>query len=243
VELSEITKLAHSYGVMTIVDAVTTLSTMPFYMDEWKIDAVITGGQKGLSCVPGISLIAFSERAFDFILKREALMPHWCLDPRRAFQFWGKHEYHYTAPVSGVMALYEALRLICKETLEKRFDRHFLHSEVLQRSLEVMGFEFYAPKACRLNSVLAVKNFEGVDVKELLRVMRKTHGVEISGAFGLNIFRIGQMGEQCRPHNARRLIEAIGLTHQSLGINVAMKEALQTFDQGICPLTTYQFVS
>jgi len=74
VELPEITKLANSYGVITIVDAVTTLSTMPFYMDEWKIDAVITGGQKGLSCVPGISLIAFSEKAFDFILKRDALM-------------------------------------------------------------------------------------------------------------------------------------------------------------------------
>ena len=53
--LEAISKLANSYGCMVIVDAVCTLSTMPLEMDRWKVDAVITGGQKGLSSIPGVS--------------------------------------------------------------------------------------------------------------------------------------------------------------------------------------------
>ena len=42
---------------------------------------------------------------------------HWCLDAVRAQRFWGEHQYHYTAPVPGILALYEALRLVCDEGL------------------------------------------------------------------------------------------------------------------------------
>src|SRR5690606_27206700 len=61
IELEGIVKLAKEYNVQTIVDAVCTLSTMPLQMDEWGINIVVTGGQKGLSSVAGVSLIAFSE--------------------------------------------------------------------------------------------------------------------------------------------------------------------------------------
>lgn len=209
IELQEIIKAAQEYQVLTIVDAVCTLSTMPLPMDEWGIDVVMTGGQKGLSSVAGVSLIAYSEKAFDVVMKREALMPHWCLDPRRAYKFWIMNEYHYTAPVNGILALYEALRLITEETLEERFKRHETSSLALQKKLMDAGFEMYAPEFCRLNSVVAIKNKAGVNTKELLNYMRLVHHVEISGAFGLDIIRVGQMGEQARPENVQKAVEAI----------------------------------
>jgi aspartate aminotransferase-like enzyme len=209
IELEEIVKLAKSYGVTTIVDAVCTLSTMPLYMDEWGIDVVVVGGQKGFSAVAGTSLIAFSENVFKLIMQRTALMPHWCLDPRRAYKFWGQGEYHYTAPVSGLLAFHEALRLICEETLEQRFERHLSSSLLLQSSLEEMGLELYVPKEFRLNSVVAIKTPTGKNSKELISHLIHHHSVEISGAFGLDIIRIGQMGEQCRPENVRLVLEAL----------------------------------
>lgn len=209
IELSEIIKVAKAHGTLTVVDAVCTLSTMPLPMDEWGIDVIMTGGQKGLSSVAGVSLIAFSEKAFDVVMKREALMPHWCLDPRRAYKFWIMNEYHYTAPVNGLLALYEALRLICEETLPKRFERHLNSSLSLQNGLTKMGFEMYAPESVRLNSVVAIKNKNGVSTKDLLQYMKVTYNVEISGAFGLDIIRVGQMGEQARPENVTRVLEAI----------------------------------
>ena len=220
IELEQIVKLAKSKNVKTIVDTVCTLSTMPLYMDDWEIDIVVTGGQKGLSSVAGVSLIAFSEETYNFVAAREVNMPHWCLDPRRAFKFWCNHEYHYTAPVNGINALYEALRLICEETLEKRHERHASSSKLLQTSLEKMGLTLYAPEECRLNSVIAINNPEGVNSKELIAYIKNNFNVEISGAFGLNVVRIGQMGEQCRPQNVKRVLEAVGKAYVHFGVNL-----------------------
>lgn len=224
VELESIVKLAKQYNVRTIVDSVCTLSTMPLYMDEWNIDIVVTGGQKGLSSIAGVSLIAFSEEAYEFVSNRTAPMPHWCLDPRRAFRFWCKQEYHYTAPVNGILALYEALRLICEETLERRHARHARSSELLQSYLEGMGFELHAPKSCRLNSVLAIKNMPGIDAKKAITHLKEKFAIEISGAFGLDIIRVGQMGEQCRSENLMRVLKSIGLTYQEFGAKVDLTQ-------------------
>lgn len=226
IELEAIVKLAKNFNVKTIVDAVCTLSTMELPMDEWGIDVVVVGGQKGFSGFPGVSMIAYSEEAFEFVSRREVNMPHWCLDPRRAHKFWGKGEYHYTAPVSGIFSLHEALRLICEETLEKRFVRHHESSSLLQAGLESMGMELLIPKEYRLNSVVAVKNFSGVNTKELIQYLVTQQQVEISGAFGLDIIRIGQMGEQCRPENIRRVIEALGAGYENFGVKLQTEEAL-----------------
>lgn len=231
IELEQIVKLAKSFGVRTIVDAVCTLSTMPLEMDNWGIDITVVGGQKGLSAIPGISMIAFSEETFQFVSQRQQPMPHWCLDPRRAHKFWGLGEYHYTAPVPGVLALHEALRLICQETLELRFERHATCSKMLQQSLELMGLELFTPEQYRLNSVVAIKNKNNVVTKDLIAYMIKNHHVEISGAFGLDIIRIGQMGEQCRIENVRKVIEALGLSYEHFGVQLDYAAALKELDK------------
>ncbi|MFH2133396.1 MAG: aminotransferase class V-fold PLP-dependent enzyme, partial [bacterium] len=98
-DLPDITRLCKQYGALTIVDAVCTLSTMPMEMDNWQIDVAISGGQKGISTIPGVSLIAFSRNAWQTIENRKTKRVHWCLDALKAYSFWGDHKYHYTAPV------------------------------------------------------------------------------------------------------------------------------------------------
>ena len=242
IELQQIVRLAKSYGVLTIVDAVCTLSTMPLFMDEWGIDIVVVGGQKGLSAVPGISMIAFSEEVFEFISKREARMPHWCLDPKRAYKFWGLGEYHYTAPVPGILAIHEGLRLICEETLENRFYRHQSCSETLQRSLEAMGLELFTPKEFRLNSVVAIKNLNKVVTKELISHMIHSSQVEISGAFGLDIIRVGQMGEQCRLENIEKVLFALAHSYEHFGVKLDLKSGLEEFQKAYPQLKTHLYV-
>ncbi|OEE90226.1 alanine--glyoxylate aminotransferase [Enterovibrio norvegicus FF-162] len=214
--LPDICRAAKAAGCLVIVDAVCTLSTMPLYMDEWGVDAVITGGQKGLSCIPGVSLVAFSEHAWDKITSRQDTLRHWCLDAKLADKFWYQSSYHYTAPVSGIMAIHEALRLVCEETLPGRFDRHLRCSLALQAGIEGLGLSLYADKASRLNSVVGIHVPKGIDQKTILARISNDFKVEISGSFGLDIVRIGQMGEQCRVHNIFRTIHALGSTIQGL---------------------------
>lgn len=228
--LPEIAAIAKKHDCLLIVDAVCTLSTMPLKMDEWGVDAVITGGQKGLSCIPGISLIGFSERAWTHILNREDCLKHWCLDAKLADKFWNQSSYHYTAPVSGILAIHEALRLICTETLPKRFARHQRCSTALQNGIEAMGLSLHVAPESRLNSVVGINVPDAVDAKTLLADMSKRYRVEISGSFGPNIVRIGQMGEQCRAHNLFRTLHALGSSLQAMQAKVAIPAGMAALE-------------
>ena len=220
VELPEIVRLAKQHGALTIVDSVCTLSTMPFKTDELGIDVVFTGSQKGLSSLPGVALIVFSDAAWEVLKERPGAKPHWCLDVLRAQEFWEGQAYHYTAPVPGLLALHEALRLICEETLERRFTRHRESSRALQAGIEAMGLQLSAPVEYRLNSVVAIDVPDGVDSTRARDYMSGMFKVEISGAFGLNIVRIGQMGEQCRAPNLFRVLHALGVAFAKEGCSV-----------------------
>ncbi len=233
VELAEICKLAKEHGALTIVDSVVTLTAMPVHMDEWGIDVGVTGGQKALSSIPGVSLCAFSADAWRTVEAHPEPRPHWCYDALRAHRFWGFQQYHYTAPVPGVLALHEALRLVAQETLERRFRRHEMSSLALQAAIEAMGLELFTAKDVRLNSVIAINLPAGVDSARVREYMTKAFRVEISGAFGLNIVRIGQMGEQCRSHNLFKTLYALGMSFQREGVKLDVSKGMAALEQGL----------
>lgn len=233
VELPAICQLAKAQGALTVVDAVVTLTAMPVDVDGWGIDVALTGGQKALSSIPGVSLCAFSAEAWAVIERHPAPRPHWCYDALRAQKFWGSQQYHYTAPVPGVLALHEALRLVAEETLERRFRRHEMSSLALQAGLEAMGLAPFAPKEVRLNSVVAVALPDGVDGVRVRDYMTKAFRVEISGAFGLNIVRIGQMGEQCRSHNLFKTLYALGMSFAREGVKLDVAAGMAALEEGL----------
>jgi len=230
-ELPEIVQRAKEHGALTVVDAVCTLSTMPLKKDQWGIDVLFTGSQKGLSSLPGVSLIAFSDAAWKVVEERSQPKPHWCLDVLRAQVFWGDHEYHYTAPVPGLLSLHEALRLICEETLERRFERHLHSSLALQTGIEGMGLKLSAPREHRLNSVVAIDVPEKVDDARARQYMSSMFKVEIAGSFsGLPIVRIGQMGEQCRAPNLFRVLHALGVAFVKEGAKLDLSAGMAALE-------------
>jgi alanine-glyoxylate transaminase/serine-glyoxylate transaminase/serine-pyruvate transaminase len=232
-ELPEICALAKEHGALTIVDAVVTLGAMALCMDEWRIDACFTGGQKALSSIPGVSLCAFSPDAWKAVEAHPTPRPHWCYDAIRAQRFWGHQQYHYTAPTPGILALHEALRLVVEERLERRFQRHTAYSRAMQAGLEAMGLQLYVSSDVRLDSVIAVSLPPGVDSARVRDRMATAFFVEISGAFGLPIVRIGQMGEQCRPHCLRRALSALGDSLAREGATVDVKKGMSTLEHAL----------
>ncbi len=231
--LPEVVRIAKEHGALVVVDAVCTLTTMPMQMDEWGVDVAIAGGQKGLSSIPGVSLIAFSQDAWKKIKSRKERQPHWCLDALRAQTFWGSQQYHYTAPVPGILALYEALRQICEETLPMRFERHRVSSIALQAGIETMGLKLFVPIKDRLNSVVAINTPEATDSAQIRKTMSKRFNVEISGAFGLDILRIGQMGEQCRSHNLFKVLYALGMSCRQQGLDLDVSLGMAELERNL----------
>jgi alanine-glyoxylate transaminase/serine-glyoxylate transaminase/serine-pyruvate transaminase len=233
IDLVDICRMAKEQGILTVVDAVVTLTAMPVHMDEWGIDVCVTGGQKALSSIPGVSIAAFSPDAWRAVEAHPLPRPHWCYDATRAQKFWGHQQYHYTAPVPGVLALHEALRLVAEETLERRFRRHEMSSTAMQAGIEAMGLELFTPKDVRLNSVIAIKLPDGVDSARMREYMTRAFRVEISGAFGLNIVRVGQMGEQCRSHNLFKTLYAMGMSFAREGTKLDVAKGMAALEQGL----------
>ena len=231
--LPEVARIAKEHGALVVVDAVCTLTTMPMQMDEWGVDVAIAGGQKGLSSIPGVSLIAFSQDAWKAIESRKVRQPHWCLDALRAQTFWGSQQYHYTAPVPGILALHEALRQICEETLPARFERHRVSSIALQAGIETMGLKLFVPIKDRLNSVVAINTPEATESANIRKVMSKRFNVEVSGAFGLDILRIGQMGEQCRSHNLFKVLYALGMSCRQQGVDLDVSLGMAELERNL----------
>lgn len=233
VDLPDVCRLAKEHGALTVVDAVVTVAAMPVPMDEWGIDVSLTGGQKALSTIPGVSLCAFSEDAWRAVERHPGPRPHWCYDALRAHRFWGEQQYHYTAPVPGVLALHEALRLVVEETLERRFHRHEVSSRAMQAGLMAMGLTLFAQEDVRLNSVLAINVPDGVNSARMRAHLSNAFRVEISGAFGLNVVRVGQMGEQCRSHNLFKTLYALGRSFCSEGAKLDVATGMAALELGL----------
>jgi aspartate aminotransferase-like enzyme len=129
--------------------------------------------------------------------------------------------------------MHAALDLIKNETLKVRWERHRLSSNALQKAIEAMGLELFADQEFRLQSVVAIKIPEGMRGDEIRQFMVKQFGVEISGAFGYDIVRIGQMGEQCRSHNLFKTLYAVGISMRYFGAEVDISKAMSVLEKNL----------
>ncbi|MEO8445223.1 MAG: alanine--glyoxylate aminotransferase family protein, partial [Gammaproteobacteria bacterium] len=101
--------LARRHDALTIVDTVTGLGGIDVNVDAWGADAVYSGTQKCLSCIPGLSPVTFSPRAQELIQKRAHKVQSWFLDMGLVMAYWsggGQRAYHHTAPINMLYALH-----------------------------------------------------------------------------------------------------------------------------------------
>jgi aspartate aminotransferase-like enzyme len=103
----------------------------------------------------------------------------------------------------------------------------------MQAGLEAMGLTLFAAQGVRLNSVIAVTMPAGADSARVRAYMTRTFRVEISGAFGLDIVRIGQMGEQCRSHNLFQTLYALGMSFQREGVKLDVAGGMAALERGL----------
>lgn len=210
-----LSQLAKQYGMLTIVDAVTSLGGVPLLVDEWQLDAVYSGSQKCLSCVPGLSPLTFSPAAIDKIHARTTPIQSWFLDQSLVLGYWSgasKRSYHHTAPVNSLYALHEALLLLQQEGLDNAWDRHRRMHNIFKQGLEALGLTFVVDEASRLPQLNTVYIPQGVDDAALRDYLLNHYNLEIGaglGALAGKAWRIGLMGYAARPENIALCLKAL----------------------------------
>ncbi len=208
-------ELARKYNCLTIVDAVTSLGGIELDVDGWQIDAIYSGTQKCLSCVPGLSPVSFSEKAVDVIQQRKTPVQSWFLDMQLVMGYWGQggqRAYHHTAPVNSVYALHESLLALQNEGLEQAWKRHQDMHLMLREGLEGLGLEFVVDEAYRLPQLNSVGIPEGVDDAQVRSRLLNEFNLEIGaglGALAGKVWRIGLMGYGCNQKNVEYCISSL----------------------------------
>ncbi len=214
-DAKSIAQLARQYGCLTIVDAVTSLGGSPLYVDKWQLDAVYSGSQKCLSCVPGLSPLTFSPRAVEKMEQRQTKVQSWFLDQRLVLGYWsgeGKRAYHHTAPVNSLYALHESLLILQEEGLENAWQRHNKMHQLLKAGLEQNGIDFLVGEAYRLPQLNLVKIPKGIDEVQVRGRLLSDFNLEIGAGLGVlagKAWRIGLMGYGARAENVALCVHAL----------------------------------
>jgi alanine-glyoxylate transaminase/serine-glyoxylate transaminase/serine-pyruvate transaminase len=214
-DVPTLVELAHRHDCLTIVDAVTSLGGIPLKVDEWGIDAIYSGSQKCLSCVPGLSPVSMNQRAVDKVQNRATKVQSWFLDLNLVMSYWGggsKRSYHHTAPINSLYAFHEALVILMEEGLANAWQRHKNNHDKLKKGLEELGIDFFVDKDYRLPQLNSVTIPNGVDEAEVRSRLLNDHGLEIGAGLGPmagKIWRIGLMGYASKDGNIDKCVNAL----------------------------------
>ena len=210
-----ISAVARQFDALSIVDAVTSLGGVPLLVDEWQLDAVYSGSQKCLSCVPGLSPVTFSQRAVEKMKARQTPVQSWFLDQSLVLGYWsgeGKRSYHHTAPVNSLYALHESLVLLKNEGLDNAWSRHHAMHQELKEGAEALGLKFVVDEESRLPQLNALYFPEGIDEAKIRTQLLEEYNLEIGAGLGSlagKAWRIGLMGYGARKENVALCLKAL----------------------------------
>lgn len=236
-DAKSLVELAHANDCLTIVDAVTSLGGSELRVDDWGIDAIYSGTQKCLSCVPGISPVSFSERAVEAIKARKTPVQSWFLDMNLVMGYWGggaKRAYHHTAPVNSLYAFHESLVILKEEGLENAWARHKQNHDALRAGLEAMGLSFLVDEESRLPQLNSVVIPEGIDDAAVRTALLERYNLEIGAGLGAHAgktWRIGLMGFASNSTNVLNCLGALDAVLSQMGAKINSGAAVTAASQ------------
>lgn len=180
---------------LIIVDGVSGIGALPFEMDGWGLDVVVTGSQKAWMIPPGLAMVAASERAW--AANTSATMPCFYLDLGRHREVLPKGQTPWTPAVGLVFQLEAALELMEAEGRPAVFARHAACGAASRAGLQALGFELFADQAYASNSVTSAHLPAGVEWSALSKALQ-ARGLVLAGGQGKlkgKVFRIGHLGD------------------------------------------------
>lgn len=178
-----------------IVDSITGIGAVECKTDEWGLDVVMTGSQKGLMLPPGLAAVTISPKAWRAVEK--STLPKFYFDWQKYKKSVDKDTTPFTPAVSLILGLNESVKMIREEGIENTIARHSKLAEATRKGCEALGLKLFAPADGRGSAVTPVWVPEGIDGKEIVSVLKNRYGVTIAGGqdhLAGKIFRIGHLG-------------------------------------------------
>ena len=195
-DLEAINRVVKAHGeALIIVDVVTSMGAMNIPMDEWGIDVLASGSQKGFMIPPGLGFVAVSPKAWKAY--ETATLPKFYFDLGSYRKNLAKQLTPFTPPVNLVIALQTALQMMRKEGLESIFARHDRLKTIARVVFQTMGMTLFAPDSHASPAVTAVEAPPGIDIEQVRNILKKQFDIAVTGGqdhLKGKIMRMGHLG-------------------------------------------------
>ncbi|HET6351696.1 MAG TPA: alanine--glyoxylate aminotransferase family protein [Coriobacteriia bacterium] len=178
-----------------IVDSITGIGAVECKTDEWGLDVVMTGSQKGLMLPPGLAACTVSEKAWRAY--ERSTLPKFYFDWMKYKKNVEKDTTPFTPAVTLVLGLNVSLKMIREEGIENTIARHSRLAEATRQGCEALGMKLFAPPEGRGSAVTPVWVPEGIDGKKIVSILKNKYGITIAGGqddYAGKIFRVGHLG-------------------------------------------------
>ena len=186
-----------NHPALFMVDTISSLGSMDYRHEEWKVDVTVGCSQKGLMMPPGLGFNAVSEKAIE-ASKSNTFKRH----------FWDWNEmlkanenfFYPSTPCTNLLfGLREAIKMLEEEGLDNVFARHDRFAEATRRAVRAWGLEVLCEEPLEYSSVLtAVMMPEGKGADDLRKVILQNFNMSLGNGLGKvadKIFRIGHLGD------------------------------------------------
>jgi alanine-glyoxylate transaminase/serine-glyoxylate transaminase/serine-pyruvate transaminase len=220
-----------NHPALFLVDTISSLGSIDYRHDEWKVDVTVAGSQKGLMLPPGLSFNAVSAKAIEASKSSKMTKSFWSWDEMITANSTGY--FPYTPATNLLYGLREALDMLFEEGLDNVFTRHDQFAEATRRAVQAWGLEVLCLEPCEYSSALtAVLMPEGHSADAFRKVVLERFNMSLGN--GLNkladkVFRIGHLGD----FNELMLMGTLagiemglgiaGVPHQKGGVDAAMR--------------------
>jgi len=203
------------HPALLLVDIVSSLGSIEYAHDAWRVDVAVGASQKGLLLPPGLAFNVISERALAAAASGGAPRAYW--DWTSVLEANESGMFPYTPPTNLLFGLREALAMLEQEGMAAVLARHERHAAATRAAVAAWGLDTVAQPPARPSPALtAVLMPEGVDEREARRVILQRFGVSLGAGLGALVgqaLRIGHLGD----FNDAMLIGALGAVELGLG--------------------------
>lgn len=210
---------------LILVDGISSAGSIPLPVDEWGIDVLVSGSQKGWAVPPGLAIVAVGPRAWQAAEK--ATMPRFYFDLAAHRKSAETGQTPWTPTLSVIFGLDVSLELMMAEGKEAIFARHARIGARTRDRVKALGLELFADERFASNTVTSVKVPEGVDGKELTKTLREKYDTVLGGgqrSLAGRIFRLGHLG-WVKEDDLDRAIDALAEALPTLGFAVSRERS------------------
>ena len=227
-DIKALCAIIREHGAISVVDGVTSVCAMPCKPDEWGIDVLVSGSQKGFMIPPGLAFLTANERAWKVYEQ--------CKHPSFYFD-WAAHRKAvqgdttpFTPAVNLIVGLNTALKMIKEEGIENVNARHKRHAMALRAAIRALNLQLLVPDDENASyAITSILPPDGITIPDIRKTLKNDYDIEVAN--GQNqlkdkIFRMGTLGFVCD----RDLIASVGALEaalQKLGHKFTLGAGLQ----------------